>query len=78
MKRRFRAVRWDRDNADCLCHECHQFFETRPIEYAFWWRTHGTDPSMLEQRANEPWNKDYGPILERLTEEVAAMKERTA
>lgn len=76
VKRRFRSVRWDPDNADCLCAECHRFFETRPLAYFEWIRGRGGDPADLERRGNEPWDRDYGAVLVRLTTAVQEMKER--
>jgi hypothetical protein len=77
-KRRARSVRWDMDNADCFCHDCHSYFETRPVAYAKWMRENGTDPEELERRANEMWDKDYGAVLARLMAIRATLKEKAA
>ena len=36
FSRRYRAVRWDRRNAWCLCEKCHQFYTAHPIEWTDW------------------------------------------
>jgi len=76
VKRRFRSVRWDLDNADCLCRTCHSYFESRPIAYAEFWRLKGADPADLERRANLPWDRDYGRVLAILQAKAAEIKER--
>ncbi len=62
------------DNCDCLCHSCHQFFESRPLEYAAWYGARGTDPVDLERRGNEMWDKDYGAVLDILIPALAAAR----
>lgn len=75
-------MRWDPDNADCLCHECHRYFETRPMEYARWYsdpgRTNPADPAELERRGNQVWDKDYGAVVVRLKAALAIARERAA
>lgn len=78
VKRKARSVRWDTDNADCLCHECHAYFETRPIEYAAFYaspaRHNPADPVELEQRGNKMWDKDYGVVIVRLADALKAAR----
>ena len=76
IKRRHRSVRWDPDNSDCLCAECHRYYETHPVAYIEFWRQRGGDPEALERRGNEQWDKDYGKVLAFLQERVREMKER--
>lgn len=81
VKRTHRVVRWDPDNADCLCHECHRYFETRPMEYAAFYsdpaRINPADPAELERRGNQVWDKDYGPVIVRLKEALAIARARS-
>ena len=34
--RRKEATRFDEDNADCLCDECHRYFTVNPREHYLW------------------------------------------
>lgn len=34
--RNYKAVRWDRSNAICLCSACHVYFTYRPLEWEVW------------------------------------------
>lgn len=72
VKRGHRAVRWDPDNADCLCHDCHVWFESRPLAYAKWYsdpaRRNPADPEALELRGNQAWDKDYGKVVVMLAD----------
>lgn len=41
--RRERAVRWDTDNALCLCFVCHKYFTENPLDFTAWLRQHVGD-----------------------------------
>ena len=36
VSRRYRATRWDRDNAMPLCAKCHTYYTHRPLEWEAW------------------------------------------
>lgn len=36
ISRTYRAIRWNPDNAVCLCRGCHVMFTHRPLEWADW------------------------------------------
>jgi len=36
ISRRYKQVRWDLDNAVCLCRGCHVYFTHHPIEWDLW------------------------------------------
>lgn len=71
MARKFLSVRWDMDNCDFLCRPCHQFFTDNPVAFFTWLReAKGVNLEDLEQRANTRWDKDYGKVITRLTQQL--------
>lgn len=34
--RKSESTRFERDNADTMCHGCHQYFTSNPAEYSAW------------------------------------------
>lgn len=36
FSRSYKAIRWDRRNAWCLCSACHVYFTHRPLEWDMW------------------------------------------
>lgn len=67
FSRRYHAIRWDEDNALCLCAAHHTFYTHRvelwflAIEELFPGRW-----AALRKRINEPWDRDLLGALERI------------
>jgi hypothetical protein len=82
VKRKARSVRWDMDNCDCLCRDCHEFFESRPLAYAKFYsapeRINPADPEALELRGNKGWDRDYGKVIVMLSEALAIARTRAS
>jgi len=71
-----KAVRWDRDNAFCLCVNCHiNWWHKQPIEAVAWLQTMKTDKELkdLQKRANsiKKWTiPELQSLLEDLRKEL--------
>lgn len=70
MPRRHHSMRWDMDNCDYLCRPCHQFFTDHPTSFVIWVekRVGSLRMMVIEQRANETWDRDYSKVLTYLRE----------
>lgn len=65
--RRYYSVRWDEDNALCLCAGHHIWFTHNPEEWrAFIDERWPGRYAKLLRRARKPWDKDYDRVLARL------------
>jgi hypothetical protein len=63
--RRKRSVRWDADNALCLCFGCHQYFHENPDEHReFMRRKLGQRLDLLESRARISYPKPDEAIIQ--------------
>lgn len=77
FSRRYRNVRWNFNNAWCLCAGCHTFFTHRPIEWDVWMLdTMGVElytevRSLALDTTTKP---KVGEILEGLRETWAAVE----
>ena len=68
IPRSYHQVRWDLDNAFCLCSRCHRYFTNRPIEFeAFVVSKIGkAHYQELKERAIDYKTIDYKAIIQRL------------
>lgn len=58
ISRRYRAVRWDEDNAVALCAAHHMFWTHRPLEWVVWVNAQHLDYEGLRWKAlNDPPEK---------------------
>ena len=74
MARKYLSVRWDMDNCDFLCRACHRFFTDNPVAFFTWLREKGVNLEDLEKRANMRWDKDYGKVITRLTQQLEGLE----
>jgi hypothetical protein len=74
VSRAYRAVRWDEDNAWCLCASCHTRYTHRPVEWALLLeeRLGLEQVQALRRRALEYGKPDYRKIAERLRSRLEA------
>jgi len=70
ISRRYKQIRWDLDNAVCLCRGCHVYFTHHPIEWELWVKDQmGNVPyQTLKIRALKYGKIDYDKVLERLND----------
>lgn len=68
VSRSYRALRWDKDNAMCLCAAHHMYFTHRPIEWELFCVDElGQDAyDDLKRRALEATRVDYEAVLSSL------------
>jgi hypothetical protein len=68
ISRRYRAVRWDEDNAVTLCAAHHMFWTHRPLEWIVWVNGQNLDYEGLRWRAlNDPPEKPQDAIARMRT-----------
>ncbi len=77
FSRRYRAVRWDRRNAWCLCAGCHMFFTHHPIEWDEWMHRQMGDALYSQIRSLALGGervdlKELHALLKEQTKELAA------
>ena len=75
--RRYRQVRWDTDNAACLCHGCHMHMHDNPDTWAKFFETRLGSRRLEELgiRAEKTWPKvDKAAIKADLVEKIRGME----
>ena len=75
VSRTYRSVRWDEDNAFCLCAGAHVFYTHHPIHWEqFVTKRIGADAyADLKTRALARWNGDIEGVLVRLAARAVAL-----
>lgn len=67
LSRRYHAIRWDEQNALCLCRDHHVYFTHRPFE---WMRLMDQrSPGLMDElwaKTREPWDKNLAAVVEAL------------
>jgi hypothetical protein len=67
VSRRYRAVRWNPENALALCSKCHTFFTHRPIEWETWVDTmYPGRLGILKAQALDRLRADYDDLCKSL------------
>lgn len=76
VSRRYRATRWDLDNAVCLCAKCHTYFTHRPLEWDQWIGPRLRPGALIDLKrkaiAGRKWSQD------ELEELAASFREKLA
>jgi 5-methylcytosine-specific restriction endonuclease McrA len=81
VSRRYRAVRWDPDNAVALCFRCHKGFTEHPVEWRAWvddnlaeapFDVYAARLVRLEDKALHGEVPDVGEVIQSLREGAAA------
>ena len=75
VSRTYRSVRWDENNAYCMCAGAHRLMTNRPLEWErFVTGTMGAaDFEALKIRALKPWNHDIEGVLVRLAARAVSL-----
>lgn len=75
VSRTYRSVRWDEDNAFCMCAGAHRLMTNRPIEWdRFVTSVIGVAAyEALKTRALGKWNGDVESVLVRLAARAVAL-----
>lgn len=66
ISRRYRAIRWDEDNALCGCQAHHTYYTHRPLEWEEACRANGIEWDILRYRALNGPPDDPHAVIERL------------
>ena len=76
--RRYRSLRWDKKNANCLDSKCHMFFHDNPDEHVKWVTLNYPDRiQYLNKTLNitKTWHiKDYLEIEKKLKKQLAELE----
>lgn len=69
ISRRYHQVRWNLDNALCLCAGCHMYFTYHPLEWEDYIDGLGIDYAKLKKQALAYGKIDHKAIYEQLLEQ---------
>lgn len=79
FSRRYKSVRWDTDNAFCLCRRCHAHYTGSPIEWEDWlrarWATQGIDYDQKRREALNGPPPEKADVLDHLKASLTALGE---
>lgn len=75
VSRTYRSVRWDEDNAFCMCAGAHRLMTNRPLEWERFVTAVMTagNYEALKIRALKPWDHDIESVLVRLAARAVAL-----